>query len=97
MDGVFKDPFGRFLYYPDKKAANWTVDVEFQSRNLTLEQSELATKIFNENNKGCGFSVITGILNALAHAGFRGEIQYSADPLKSMIIVINSKIEADKQ
>lgn len=97
MDGVFKDPFGRFLYDPDKKAANWTVDVEFQSRNLTLEQSELATKIFNENNKGCGFSVITGILNALAHAGFRGEIQYSTDPLKSMIIVINSKIEADKQ
>ena len=97
MGGVFKDLAGRYLYDPKKKVANWTADVEFLSRNLTKEQSELATKIINENNKGCGFSVITDILNALAHAGFRGEIQHSTAPLKSMIIVINSKIEADKQ
>lgn len=97
MDGVFKDPFGRLLYDPKKMVANWTVDVEFQSRNLTTEQSELATKIINENNKGYWVSAITDILNALAHAGFRGEIQHSTDPTKSMVIVINSKIETDKQ
>lgn len=93
MNGVFKDPFGRLFYDPDKKVANWTVEIEFLSRNLTTEQSQLATKIINENNKGYGVSVITGILNALAHAGFRGEIQHSTDPTKSMLIVINSKIE----
>lgn len=93
MDGVFKDPAGRYLYNPKKMVANWTAEVEFLSRNLTKEQSDLATKIINENNKGYGVSVITGILNALAHAGFCGEIQHSTDPAKSMVIVLNSKIE----
>ncbi len=97
MDGVFKDLAGRYLYDPLKMVANWTAEVEFLSQNLTKEQSDLATKIINENNKGYGASVITGILNALAHAGFRGEIQRSTDPTKSMVVVINSKIETDKQ
>lgn len=97
MDGVYKDPFGRLFYNTKKKVAEWTVDVEFRWHNLTTEQSALARKIVNENNKGCGFSVITGILNALAHAGFRGEILHSTDPLSPKVVVINSKIEIDKQ
>lgn len=95
--GVTKDPFGRLLYDPKKMVASWTAEVEFLSRNLTKEQSDLATKIINENNKGYGASVITGILNALAHAGFRGEIQHSTDFLSPKVVVINSKIEIDKQ
>lgn len=94
--GITRDPSGFYCYDPEKKVANWTVEVEFLSRNLTAEQSELATKIITENNRGYGVSVITGILDALAHAGFRGEIQHSTDPTKPMVVVINSKIETDK-
>lgn len=97
MYGVYKDPFGRLLYDPKKKMANWTTEIEFLSRNLTKEQSDLATKIINENNKGYGMSVITGILNALAHAGFRGEILRSTDVLSPTVVVINAKIEIYKQ
>lgn len=93
MDGVFKDPFGRLFYNTKKKVTEWTVDVEFREHNLTTEQSALARKIVNENKE----HTLWEILDALAYAGFRGEIQYSTDPLKSMTIVINSKIEADKQ
>lgn len=93
MGGVYKDPFGRLLYDPDKKVANWTVDVEFQSRNLTLEQSELAKRIINENKE----RTLWQILDALAHAGFRGEILRRTDFLSPTVVVINSKIEIEKQ
>lgn len=97
MDGVYKDLAGRYFYDPKKKVANWTAEIEFLSRNLTKEQSDLATKIINENNKGYGVSVITGILDALALAGFRGEILHGTDFLSPKVVVINSKIEIDKQ
>lgn len=89
MDGVFKDPFGYYYYDPKKKMANWTVNVEFQSRNLTVEQSNLAKRIIDEN-KG---RTLWQILDALAHAGFRGEILHSTDPLSPKVVVINAKIE----
>lgn len=70
MDGVYKDPFGRLFYNTKKKVAEWTVDVEFREHNLTTEQSALARKIVNENKE----HTLWEILDALAHAGFRGEI-----------------------
>lgn len=93
MDGVFKDPFGRLLYDTKKKVANWTVDVEFRSQNLTMEQSAFAYKIINENKE----RTLWEILDALAHAGFRGDILRSTDFLSPTVVVINSKIEIDKQ
>lgn len=93
MDGVYKDPFGRLFYNAKKKVAEWTVDVEFREHNLTTEQSALARKIVNENKE----HTLWEILDALAHAGFRGEILHSTDPLSPKVVVINSKIEIDKQ
>lgn len=93
MDGVFKDHFGRLFYNTKKKVAEWTVDVEFREYNLTTEQSALARKIINENKE----HTLWEILDALAHAGFRGEILHITDPLSPKVIVINSKIEIDKQ
>lgn len=89
MDGVYKDPFGRLLYDIMKKVANWAVDVEFRSQNLTMEQSALARKIVNKNKE----HTLWEILDALAHAGFRGEILYSTDSPSPKVVVINSKIE----
>ena len=89
MDGVYKGHFGRLLYDITKKVANWAVDVEFWSKNLTMEQSALARKIVNEN-KG---RTLWEILDALAHAGFRGEILHSTDSTLPKVVVINSKIE----
>lgn len=89
MDGVYKDPFGRLLYDTMKKVANWAVDVEFRSQNLTMEQSALARKIVNENKE----HTLWEILDALAHAGFRGEILHSTDSPSLKVVVINSKIE----
>lgn len=89
MDGVYKDPFGRLLYGTMKKVTNWAVDVEFRPQNLTMEQSALARKIVNENKE----HTLWEILDALAHAGFRGEILHSTDPLSPKVVVINSKIE----
>lgn len=93
MDGVFKDHFGRLFYNTKKKVAEWTVDVEFRSQNLTVEQSALANKIVNENKE----RTLWQILDALAHAGFRGDILRSTDFLSPTVVVINSKIEIDKQ
>lgn len=93
MDGVFKDPFGRLFYNTKKKVAEWTVDVEFRERNLTTEQSALARKIINENKE----HTLWEILDALALVGFRGEILRSTDFLSPTVVVINSKIEIDKQ
>lgn len=93
MDGVYKDPFGRLFYNTKKKVAEWTVDVEFREHNLTMEQSALARKIVNENKE----HTLWEILDALAHAGFCGEILHSTDPLSPEVVVINSKIEIDKQ
>lgn len=93
MDGVFKDPFGRLLYDTKKKVANRTVDVEFLSQNLTMEQRAFAYKIINENKE----HTLWEILDALAHAGFRGEILHTTDSLSPKVVVINSKIEIDKQ
>lgn len=90
--GVTKDSFGRLLYDPKKKVANWTVDVEFRERNLTTEQSALARKIVNENKE----RTLWQILDALAHAGFRGEILHGTDFLSPKVVVINAKIETDK-
>lgn len=89
MDGVFKDLFGRLLYDPKKKVANWTVDVEFQPQNLTVEQSDLAKRIIDENKE----RTLWEILDALAHAGFRGEILHSTDSLSPKVVVINAKIK----
>lgn len=93
MDVVFKDHFGRLFYNTKKKVAEWTVDVEFRSQNLTVEQSALANKIVNENKE----RTLWQILDALAHAGFRGDILLSTDFLSPTVVVINSKIEIDKQ
>lgn len=93
MDVVFKDPYRLLLYDHDKKVANWTVDVEFQSRNLTVEQDSLANKIIIENKE----RTLWQILDALAHAGFRGYILHSTDFLSPKVVVINSKIEIYKQ
>lgn len=89
MDGVFKDHFGRLLYDTKKKVANWTVDVEFRSQNLTMEQRAFAYKIINENKE----RTLWEILDALAHAGFRGEIQHITDFLSPKVVVINAKID----
>lgn len=88
MEGVFKDLAGRYLYDPKKKVANWTVDVEFRSQNLTIEQSAFANKIIKENKE----HTLLEILDALAHAGFRGEILRSTGFLSPTVVVINSKI-----
>lgn len=93
MDGVYKDPFGRLLYDTKKKVANWTVDVEFRSQDLTMEQRAFAYKIINENKE----RTLWQILDALAHAGFRGDILRSTDFLSPTVVVINSKNEIDKQ
>lgn len=89
MYGVFKDHFGRLLYDPKKKVANWTVDVEFRSQNLTVEQSTFAYKLINENKE----RTLWQILDALAHVGFRGEILRSTDFLSPTTVVINAKID----
>lgn len=89
MDGVYKDPFGRLLYDTKKKVANWTVDVEFRSQNLTMEQRAFAYKIINENKE----HTLWEILDALAYVGFRGEILRSTDFLSPTVVVINSKID----
>lgn len=93
MDGVYKDLAGRLLYDPNKKLANWTMAVEFQERNLTTEQSAVARKIINENKE----HTLWEILDALAHAGFRGYILHSTDFLSPKVVMINSKIEIYKQ
>lgn len=93
MDGVFKDLGGRYLYDPKKMVANWTVEVEFRSQNLTMEQRAFAYKIINENKE----RTLWEILDALAYAGFRGEILRSTDFLSPTVVVLNSKIEIDKQ
>lgn len=92
MDGVFKDHFGRLLYATKRKVAYRTVDVEFRSQNLTMEQRAFAYKIINENKE----RTLWEILDALAHAGFRGEILHSTDLLSPKVVVINAKIEIDK-
>lgn len=92
MKGVYKDLAGRLFYNAKKKVAEWTVDVEFRERNLTTEQSALARKIVNENKE----HTLWEILDALAYAGFRGEILHSSDFPSPKVVVINSKIEIDK-
>ena len=88
MNGVYKDPFGRLFYNTKKKVAEWTVEVEFREHNLTTEQSALARKIVNENKE----HTLWEILDALAYAGFRGEILHSTNTLSPKVVVINSKI-----
>lgn len=93
MDGLIKDLAGRYFYDPQKMVAKWDIDVKFQCINLTEEQLVLARNIIEENNKGYGVSVLHNILNALAYAGFRGEIQSNTDITTPTVILINSKTE----
>ena len=93
MDGLLRDLAGRCFYDPKKMVAKWNLDIEVQCRNLTEEQQSLARKIIDENRNGYGISVLHNILNALAYAGFRGEIQHSPDFDQPLTIMINSKVD----
>lgn len=93
MDNIVKNALGRTFYDPVTKGVCWNLDVEFKYENLTEEQEELARNIIEENNKGYGVSVLHNILNALAYAGFRGEIQSNTDITTPTVILINSKTE----
>lgn len=93
MDELFKVFAGRCLYDPKKKVAKWDLDIEVQCRGLTEEQQSLVRKIIGENRNGHGISVLHNILNALAHVGFRGEVQHSFDFNQPLRIIINSKID----
>ena len=87
-----------YTYHPDKKIATWDTEVEFAARNLTPEQTELATKIIHEKRSDeiYGFRRITDILNRLSQAGFRGEICSQTQLGLPLLIVLNSKIDKDK-
>lgn len=84
-----------YTYHPDKKIGTWDVEVEFEARNLTPEQTELACKIIHENrnNEIYGFRKITDILNRLSQAGFRGEIVNRTQLFLPTLIVLNAKID----
>lgn len=92
---IVKAPSGFYYYDPKRKVGTWNAEVEFEAHNLTPVQTELARKIIDENNKGCGFSVIMGILDKLARAGFHGKIEDRIQLNQPLLIVIDSKIETD--
>lgn len=95
MDGLSKVFAGRCFYDPKKMVAKWDLDIEVQCRNLTEEQQTLAKKIIDEHRNGYGISVLYNILNALAHAGFRGKIGYRDYFDLPPVIMIEQKVETD--
>ncbi|MDE5887380.1 MAG: hypothetical protein K2H46_07330 [Muribaculaceae bacterium] len=92
--GIFE-----YTYHPEKKIGTWDVEVDFEARNLTPEQTELATKIIHEkrDKEIYGFQRIADILNRLSKAGFRGEIVDRTQLFLPLLIVIKSKIDKDKR
>lgn len=81
-----------YRYDPSYKAASWVSDVEFQCKNLSLEDMELAYKIIYEKEI-VGIRGLYELLDRLSHAGFRGEIVNRAQLLLPTLIVLNSKVE----
>lgn len=86
-----------YTYDPNRKFATWDVEVEFEARNLTPEQTELARKIINEKTtkEVYGFHKIADILNRLSRAGFRGEVCSRIQLGQPLLIVLNSKVDKD--
>lgn len=85
-------------YDPSDMLARWKIDVDIMSQNLTEEQQELVGKIIDAHRgNNTGMSEFTAMLNDLAKAGFRGEIQSFTDPSLNMRVLINCKIESENE
>ncbi|GEM_PF-5228296 len=78
---------------PKRKVGSWNVAAEFEVRNLASEQTEHACTIINEN-KERGWREV---LDMLAHAGFRGTVVDRIQLNLPLLIVIDYKVEIDKQ
>ncbi len=85
-------------YDPAAMVATWKVDIDIECQNLTEEQKELVGKIIDAHRgNNTGMSEFTAMLNDLAKAGFRGEIQSFTDPSLNMRVLINCKIESENE
>lgn len=84
-----------YKYDPDYKAASWASEVEFEHKNLSIEDTQLAYKIIYEKEI-VGLKGFYELLDRLAKAGFRGEIINRAQLFLPPLIVLNSKVDKDK-